>query len=280
MTDLGWTYTFNIGRIDLAHLFPNTTFVSISTPNVVAKSDKEKLALVLSYIASGCNAILSNDETLLGPRDVVDNITAVFQNVTFILLDNGRLVDFSHRNRLFVGHDYSAGYFLAGKAAGLQAASSQGCLAFVASWNNSKNPTDAWAGFILGVRSTNTNATVHLISQQSWSWVQSDDILVEQFVGEKNCTVMARYSNPHEMDLQLSMSNNRNVFSVGSDSEALQLFVGDSVLASVFVDWAKMYVPNLSARAARRLAQSISATRWRHRKRNPSDCLQQPFSKQ
>jgi basic membrane lipoprotein Med (substrate-binding protein (PBP1-ABC) superfamily)/class 3 adenylate cyclase len=232
--DQGWTFTYNMARLRIHDVlsaeFPSVMFESEATQNVFFLSHDDHRTVVLGYLQQhGCNVLLANNEFLLRGDD--DFYAAEYPNVSFVVLNDYRTQDHNFSNRLFVANDYTGGYYVAGAAAAAQA---KACIAFFAAWDSEMDPTSAFAGFLLGVRRVNATIPVHVIAQQSWYYPDSDVILTEAFLMQQRCDVIARYSDPSFVDVQVS--THETTLSVGSHSN-LQHYVGDTVLTAVYVDW-------------------------------------------
>lgn len=245
--DLGWTFSFNLGRLNthdrLTRAFPQHTFESIATQNVFFSGNAYGIAE--AYAQSGCSFILSNNEMLLGGQD--DLLATTYPAVSFVLLNDAKITNTAPSNRVYVGFDYAQGYYVAGAGA---AAQSQRCIAFFAAWGEFLNPVAAFAGFLTGVRSVNSTVAVHVVVQNSWYDPSSDDVLTAKFL-ELGCDVIAHYSDPREVDLQVSSATvgSRSVFSIGPHAN-LQQYVGDTVLTAVYLDWAAILTPIISTRVS------------------------------
>ncbi|CUI14941.1 bacterial-type basic membrane lipoprotein, putative [Bodo saltans] len=235
ITDLGWTYSYNAGRLNvhdtLSLQYPNTTFKSTFTENMVTMTSDEMHDVIVGYVTSGCDIILSNNAMLMNGED--DVFAASYPNVSFILLDEYRMTDYTYPNRIYIAGDFTGGYYAAGVAAGHQAKT---CIGFLAAWSMELDPTNAWAGFLLGVRSVNTTLPVHVVPKGSWADPLGDLIVVDAYVDQLGCDVIGRYSDPFDADVAISSRGDVNIFSMGSHSD-LERFVGDSVLVSVYIDW-------------------------------------------
>lgn len=244
ISDLGWTFSFNLGRLKtheaLVRAFPGYIFESVATQNAFFVGNATKI--VEDYALGGCNVILTNNELLLGGHD--DYFTSRFPAVQFVLLNDAKVSNFDFPNRVYVGFDYAQGYFIAGAGA---AAQSSSCIAFLAAWSAFLNPVAAFSGFLKGVRSVNATIPVHVISQNSWYYPDSDVVLTDAFVSH-GCDIIAHYSDPREVDLRVSSAaaaSGKNLLSIGPHSE-LQQYVGDTVLSSVYLDWSAVLVPILT----------------------------------
>jgi basic membrane lipoprotein Med (substrate-binding protein (PBP1-ABC) superfamily) len=236
ITDLGWTYSYNAGRLmvhdALTTRYPNATFHSTYTENVFGMSSEAKHTTIMRYVSSGCDVILSNSATLMNGAD--DVFAAAYPNVSFVLLDEYRMEDTTYPNRVYVANDYTGGYYAAGVGAGKQATT---CIGFLAAWSTELDPTNAWAGFLLGVRSVNSTIPVHVVPQESWGDAVSDAILVRAFTHQLGCQIIGRYSDPFTADVDVSTLPNRtDIFTIGAHSD-LERYVGDSVFTSVYIDW-------------------------------------------
>jgi hypothetical protein len=110
------------------------------------------------------------------------------------------------------------------------------CVGFLAAWPTELDQTNAWAGFLLGVRSVNATVPVHVVPQGSWYDPTGDVIIVDALVDQLGCDVIGRYSDPFTADVAISGRGDTRVFPAGSHSD-LERFVGDSVLVSIYIDW-------------------------------------------
>ena len=239
VSDLGYSFSFNIARLNvetaLQQKYPAIPISSVAVQNVAyGLTDDQQTALVASFISSGCNIIVGADPLVFGSK--WETFVVNFTNVSWVALME--FVGYVPRpNRIALLADPTAGYYIAGASA---ASIAKKCVAFVLSWLGLQGPPNAFAGFLAGVRSVNSTLPVHAISEESWASPQADTIIAQAFIG-KGCEVIAHYSDPRQVDLEVLNANIPGLFSVGPHSN-LQEYVGDTVLVATFPDYAPHFM--------------------------------------
>jgi class 3 adenylate cyclase/basic membrane lipoprotein Med (substrate-binding protein (PBP1-ABC) superfamily) len=247
--DLGWTFTYNAGRVatheKLVRLYPDLEIESVYEPNVFFGIEN-KTQLLLDYIATGCNVILTNNEFLLGfNQPATDDWAArTYTNVTFILLNDVTVQDRTYANRLYITLDFSSSFFTAGAAAAGQATK---CIGVVSAWEFERNPNDAVNGLMLGVRSVKATLPIEVITMDSWYSPDAEARVANMFLA-RGCDVIVHYSDPRSVDVAVATARNRKTttaMSIGPHSN-LQQYVGDAVLLAIYSDWSIALTPILS----------------------------------
>jgi basic membrane lipoprotein Med (substrate-binding protein (PBP1-ABC) superfamily) len=266
LSDLGWTFTYNVARLD-AHTAltarykrKNITFDSrFYYPNAF-RLYPNKTNHTIQMIQEGCRIILSNNRALLGDDD---KISKLYPNVSFVLVNHNRLGDTSLENVAYVGFNARASYYLKGIAAGHVAKRK---ICFLAGYESSalgRNANDAVNGFLIGIRRVNVTIPIEVISMNSWFWPVAEVEIATLYL-QRGCDVIGRYSDAFNLDNVVASKNaadnirnsfdslpnetnpfaSTGVLTVGPHSN-LQLFVGDSVLVSSFLDWTTILEPIL-----------------------------------
>jgi class 3 adenylate cyclase/basic membrane lipoprotein Med (substrate-binding protein (PBP1-ABC) superfamily) len=247
--DLGWTFTYNAGRVatheKLVKLYPDLEIESVYEPNVFFGIEN-KTQLLLDYIATGCNVILTNNELLLGfDQPATDDWAArTYPNVTFVQLNDRRVMDRSFPNRVYVAFDFASAFYIAGATAASQA---KNCISVSAAWETERNPNDAVNGLMLGVRSVKATLPIEVITMDSWYSPDAEARVANMFLA-RGCDVIVHYSDPRSVDVAVATARSRKTttaLSIGPHSN-LQQYVGDAVLLAIYSDWSLALTPILS----------------------------------
>lgn len=201
--DLGWTYTFNQGRLKyvaaLRKQANSTTrcVVHLAFLDVFFATDKE--AVVAQAINEyNCSAIVANNALLLGERPTAT--AARFPNIKFFVLDITHAVaarPTEDSNLAFFSHRTQSAFYAVGMAAARVASQ---CVAFVAAYLAHPNVEDSINGFILGVRKVNPTLPIHIVPLESWTRTDDEWLATEILVHRFNCEVVARYTDTSAVD--------------------------------------------------------------------------------
>jgi len=264
--DYGWTHTHNIARKDinlyLREKYPFAKFESLATPNTFFMSTEERHSLIQLYIEKEhCDFIFASSKEILNDRDI--EYAEAYPNVSF-----GRMLvppQLTNKPPNLVDYwtDWFPSSFVAGAVAAVttmhtgKSSSSNQCAGFI---NAFETAGDAWGhatGFAMGYRWMNPNATVHVVTMNSYYDPNAEVLAAKELVEKKGCDVIGKHTDPNDVDRYIySLRNNaegRKIISVSRYID-MSLFVGDTVITSQVTDFFHEIMPSVESSFLSKLA--------------------------
>ena len=250
--DLGFSYSTNVGRLQtIANLRRRFPLVEIDTqafPNgffdYPTAADKRRLEA--DIVSSGCTIVITTGcffclDGTFTPHAQWNERARRFPNITWMVMweDVAALRSRNHSNLVFFAMDQTPAYFLAGVAAATQART---CIGLNLPFEGARNGAEAGSGFLLGVQYANASMPVHVVVMDDWYIPDKEIEAARIFTDVYGCEVVARYSDPRDVDVWIQSQRSRGLMSIGSHSD-LQQFVGDTVLTSLLIDWKEVFTP-------------------------------------
>jgi class 3 adenylate cyclase/basic membrane lipoprotein Med (substrate-binding protein (PBP1-ABC) superfamily) len=236
LTDLGYTYAHNLGRITshkaLSERFPGTEIVSVSQPGAFFMNHTTVIA---GMIQRGCAVIHA---TAPGFTDSIRPFVLAFPNVTFTVQNGWFQMPYAPNVVNYAARSYQP-WFVAGRTAGKEARRRVG---FLAAWVNVAEVLSAVNAFIAGVAAENPALLpVHVLSTESWYDPDRERVAVAALHELADCDVVAQYTDSFVAAEYANSRDNGDVMMSVQMHGVATRFYGDAVLTCVYSDWSSVY---------------------------------------
>eukprot|EP00760_Papus_ankaliazontas_P026245 PhM_4_TR3018/c4_g3_i20/m.89647 len=245
--DLGFVFAFHLGRLaiqeKLVAMYPDIEIESVYEATLFTDKSRNRTQNIIDYVRSGCHVIMSHaNECFLDYNytDISYWAAQTYRNVSFIIGgDSNKPLTWSEPNMIFLSYDMVSAFYIAGAAAAHEAVD---CIGFFASFEDRVGINVN--AFIRGAHSVKPTLPIHVSTTGSWYWPAGERRIAEILLN-RSCNVIAHDTDAHDTDQLVSrmkhLGDTNKYFSISTYSD-LQLYIGDTVLQSVFVNWGNIIV--------------------------------------
>jgi len=223
ITDFGWSFAHNKGRIYLENKFPGIV-TSVVRENVAEGTEGPVIEELIKK--ENCNFIIAPS---FGYQDGV--FAAAEGNPKVYFLHTAGFKSRSNMGNIF-GKIYQARYL-----SGMIAASKGDKLGYVAAFHNNAQVVRGINSFFLGARRVNPKVQLFVHFTNTWYKPDLEGFAAEALLDDHGVAVIAQHQDTSEPQWA---ANVRGKFSIGYNTDMGSL-VSSSVLTSPIFKWGKMY---------------------------------------
>lgn len=245
--DIGYSHSMNLGRLQVNRHLQQTLSTSnndtTTTPilleskayhGVFFMPPDERELLVNQTIQDGCHLIVTSSAGLLDEYAYA----RAYPNISFVGAGGTAPPGTPLPPNLV---EYQLDWFSAAFVSGAVAAAvTQRCAGFITAFEDRSSTWSHTMGFVLGYQwwrrrhppTNNNNSTdVHVVTMNSYFSPIGEKLAAQQLVESKGCDVIARHTDPNNVDKYILELPEKNALSIARYVD-MSTFVGDSVFTS------------------------------------------------